>query len=88
MASNFQIKPNTGSLFKNDRKDKDTSPDYKGTVNIDGREMYIRAWLKTSKKGIKFMSLSFTPKQAQGQGRQPERQNNWHAQASEDEVPF
>ena len=32
----FEQKPNTGSLFKNDRKESDTHPDYKGSALIDG----------------------------------------------------
>lgn len=42
-------------IFKNDRKDKDTSPDYTGTLNVDGVEYFLDAWLKDGKKG-KFFS--------------------------------
>lgn len=55
--SDFKHKTNSGSLFKNDRKEKDTHPDYRGTINVDGREWEISAWLKDGAKG-KFMSLA------------------------------
>jgi len=47
-----------GVLFKNDRKEKDTHPDYTGSLNVGGVEHYLSAWIKTSKNGNKFMSLS------------------------------
>lgn len=52
-----------GVLFKNDRKEKDSHPDYKGQCEIDGAEYWLSAWIKTGAKG-KFMSLSFTAKDA------------------------
>jgi len=53
---------NSGALFKNDRKESDKHPDYKGQGNFKGEEVWIAAWLKKSKAGQTFMSLSFTPK--------------------------
>ena len=49
---------NRGVLFKNKYKEKDSQPDYKGDINVDGKELEIAAWIKTSKAGNKFMSLS------------------------------
>ena len=54
---------NRGVLFKNDRKEKDNHPDYKGSINADGVEYWISAWMKEGAKG-KFMSFSLTPKEA------------------------
>jgi uncharacterized protein (DUF736 family) len=53
----------SGSLFRNERKEKDNHPDYNGSCVIHGEEMWISAWLKTGKDGKKFMSFSFKPKQ-------------------------
>ena len=55
---------NRGSLFKNDRKDDAKFPDYKGSLNVDGVEFWLSAWLKVSKDGQKFMSLSNKNKKA------------------------
>lgn len=54
---------NGGALFKNDDKQGDKSPDYRGTLNVDGVEYWLNAWIKVSKKGTKFMSLSVKSKQ-------------------------
>lgn len=58
----YEQKNNSGSLFKNDRKEQPSHPDYKGSVMVDGVEMWVSAWVKEG-NGKKFFSLSFTPKQ-------------------------
>ena len=73
---------NRGSLFKNDKKETETHPDYKGQINVNGDEFWINAWLKTSKQGTKFMSLSVSPKDRQS--NEPTRRN---VQEDQD-VPF
>jgi uncharacterized protein (DUF736 family) len=55
---------NRGSLFKNDRKDDAKFPDYKGSINVDGTDYWLSAWIKVSKDGQKFMSLSVKNKNA------------------------
>lgn len=55
---------NRGALFKNDKKEQDNHPDYKGSINVAGIDYWLSAWLKTSDKtGKKFMSLSVKPKE-------------------------
>ncbi len=56
---------NSGALFKNTKKEKETHPDYNGSVLINGVDYWIAAWLKESKSGTKFMSLSFKPKEGE-----------------------
>lgn len=53
-----------GALFKNEDKQSDKHPDYKGNINVGGQEFWLSAWIKTSKKGQKFMSLSVKAKDA------------------------
>lgn len=53
---------NTGVLFnERDRKTNPKAPDYKGSINIEGKEYWLASWIKDGQKG-KFMSLSVTPK--------------------------
>jgi hypothetical protein len=56
---------NRGALFKNDRKEKDTHPDYRGALNVGGVDHWLDAWLKTDKSGKKFMSVSVKRKDKQ-----------------------
>ena len=86
---------NRGFLFKNDRKEKDTHPDYKGSINADGVEYWLSAWMKEGAKG-KFMSFSLTPKeatqtavQAAQQAAPPQRQQAAPVvQDLDDSIPF
>jgi hypothetical protein len=52
----------TGGLFKNDKKEKSTHPDYRGDCEIHGKPFWISAWIKEGKDGKKFMSLAFRVK--------------------------
>jgi len=63
----YEQKPNTGSLFKNHKKSKETQPDYSGSCLVNGQALQIGAWLKTSKKGEKFFSMSFKVPMAKSQ---------------------
>lgn len=58
----FEQKINSATLFTNDKKEKQTHPDYRGTANVKGEIFYINAWVKESKNGKKYLSISFNPK--------------------------
>lgn len=59
----YQQRDNSGSLFRNEHKEKDTHADYRGECLIDGVPYYMDAWLKTAESGRKWMSFAFKPKE-------------------------
>jgi hypothetical protein len=61
----YEIKPNTGSLFANDRRESDTHPNAKGSAVIDGKEYWVDAWTNTASNGKKYQSLKFKLKDQQ-----------------------
>ena len=57
---------NRGILSRNERKEKDTHPSHKGSINVDGVEYWLDAWTQERKDGSgKFFSLSIKRKDQQ-----------------------
>ena len=44
------------TLFANDRKTKDTQPDFRGTIHIQGKDYELALWNRVSKNGNTFLS--------------------------------
>jgi hypothetical protein len=79
MANGEYDNTNHGALFRNNDKSEDRHADYRGTINVAGTEYWLNAWLKTSKKGVKFMSLSVKPKEDSKEKSKPD---------FDDQIPF
>ena len=80
---------NSGVLFKNDRKEKDTHPDYKGRIDIGGTEYWLSAWLKDGAKG-KFMSLAIGKpvEESINAAKQAAGGDSYSSPAPDSDVPF
>jgi len=77
----YEQKDNSGAIFKNDKKEKDTQPDYKGKCVIDGVEKQISLWVKKSKSGMTYMSAAFQDPYNGGGSKGSSAQAN-------DDIPF
>lgn len=60
---------NSGILTRNDKGGNENRPDYRGSINVDGVEYWLSAWIKEGREGTKlagqkYMSLSVQPKEA------------------------
>jgi hypothetical protein len=75
-----------GALFKNDKKEKPSHPDYRGDCTIEGRKFWMSAWIKEGQKG-KYMSVAFRP--AEGEAAKPKPKPQVKAAGkADDDVPF
>ena len=66
---------NTGALFKAKEQPTDKHPGYTGTINVDGKEYYLAAWIKESPKVGKYFSLSVKPKEAKPEAKKDPARN-------------
>jgi hypothetical protein len=84
----YEMKEGSFSLFKNSRKEKETHPDYAGSVMINGKEHYLNAWLKDGKNG-KFFSGSIGKEKVPKDNFTPRGGDELPKHTIEDdEVPF
>jgi hypothetical protein len=84
----FERKDNSGAVFNNERKEKDTHPDRTGDAVIDGKAYWVNGWLKKDKNGKPFLSLSFNPKDKTIPVAKADGQRVSSRQEMGDEIPF
>lgn len=81
----MEKRDNTGVLFKNDKKDSERHPDYKGSLIVNGQDYWLSAWIKEGKSG-KFMGLALSPKEPQE--KPSERAKSTGFDDMDDSIPF
>jgi hypothetical protein len=55
----YEHKDGTGSLFANEDRRGENSPNAKGRERIGGVDYWVSAWTRLTKDGRKFQNLSF-----------------------------
>lgn len=94
----YQTRPNTGSLFKNERRTEETHANAQGNAVITcpychlNADFYLDAWTKRKNDGTGWQSLKFKPKAVTGPTGQKPALTQPRAPAREpgedDDVPF
>ena len=84
----YEQRDMSGSLFKNDRREKDTHPNATGNALIDGVEYWVSAWTKEARDGSKYQSLSFKRKDADQRGSYAKQEQGPEPRDLDDDVPF
>ena len=58
---------NRGAIWKNDKKETDRHPDFKGSINIEGKEYWLSGWKRgpDANPNAPALKLSVQPKEQQ-----------------------
>lgn len=81
---------NRGQIWGNDKKTSDSHPDFKGSINVEGKEYWLSAWKRAPDANPKAPSLRFSvqPKDEQAP-QQPKAQPQTQPQDDfDDDIPF
>lgn len=79
---------NRGALFREENRKSDKHPEFSGTLNVEGREYYVDAWVNQAQSGRKYFSLSVKPKApAKESPRGPQQRQQPQADL-DDDIPF
>lgn len=93
----FEQKPNSGAMFRNDKKNSPNHPDMRGDVHLDRTflinlmaknsepliKVSLSGWSKESAAGKKYLSLSASEPWEPGQAAQAPR-----TPIPDDEIPY
>lgn len=77
---------NRGSIWKNEKKEKDTHPDLTGSLNVNGVEYWVSAWKRKPDASPKAPALSFSVKPKED--GKPQSRPAGRSGDIEDDIPF
>lgn len=82
----YEIREGQGSLFRNQKREKDSHPNLTGSARINGVDYWVSCWSKPTKDGSdKWLSLAFKPKDEQARAAPPRALND---EPDDSEIPF
>lgn len=79
----YEQKENSGAIFKNDKREKDTQPHGKGSALIDGVAYWVSSWTNESPKG-RYQSLKFERKDSKPEAAKPQAQSKPSSEVTDD----
>ena len=75
--SDYTPKVGTGSVFKNENKKTEKSPDYSGTFNYKGELIKFSGFINVAKNGTKYIGLKQKDMDAQAPAAQASDDEGW-----------
>jgi uncharacterized protein (DUF736 family) len=78
---------NKGALFTNDQKGNEKAPNYKGKLNVNGKEYEIAGWVRQGKSGS-FLSLTVSEPYQKSTITDSPKQNTYNKPKETGDLPF
>ena len=75
---------NKGVLFREKETKSESHPDFKGSINVGGKDYWLSGWVNESKAGQRYFKLSVTPKDGQAKAK-PSAPTTYFM---DDDIPF
>jgi len=91
---------NRGAIWRNEKKELDTHPDFTGSLNVNGVDYWVNAWKRKSDANEKAPALSFSIKEKESAIKKPIQNTYSHNNAGttlpptkdfdsfDDDIPF
>lgn len=80
---------NRGSIWKNERKEKETQADFTGTINVDGTDYWLNGWKRKEGADPKSPAMTFSVRKKEARDKNPTAQREErNAPAMDDEIPW
>lgn len=83
-------KTNSGSAFKNQKKEADTHADLTGSCDVDGKLYWVNVWKNVDNNGDTSIKFTFKPKQENhaAKSSKPGYSSRPLSQVLDDDIPF
>jgi hypothetical protein len=78
---------NKGALFTNDQKGNEKAPNYKGKLNVNGKEYEIAGWVRQGKSGS-FLYLTLSEPFQKSTLTDPPKQTTYSKPKDTGDLPF
>ena len=84
-------KTNTGAIWRNEKKERDTHPDFTGSLDVDGVEYWVNAWKRGPDAKERSPALKFSLKRKEEKKTWADRepgQDDDKGDFPNDDIPF
>jgi hypothetical protein len=79
---------NRGSIWRNEKKETDSHPDFTGTINVGGVEYWLNGWKRAPDASPKSPAMKFTVKPKEARRADPISSGRGRKDMDEDSIPF
>ena len=87
---------NSGMMARNENRKTDKHPEFSGSINVEGRDYWLSAWVNEGKpggkmEGKKYFSIKLNPKESRSSmGAAPARMDrpSYSSDNFDDDIPF